>query len=78
MSREELLREIEQVLPPIFAEQAIPDLLPGWYSNRHLANLRSKGLGPKSFKLGRRVMYRRSDFLAWIEERLETEDSTAR
>jgi hypothetical protein len=74
MNREKLLQEIEKVLPPIFAEKSVPDLLPGWYSNRHLSNLRSKGLGPKSFKLGRRTMYRRSDFLDWLKDRLETED----
>lgn len=31
---------------------------------------RSTGVGgPASFKLGRRVMYRRQDVLAWIDER---------
>lgn len=29
---------------------------------------RHLGIGPKSFKLGRRVVYRESDILAWIDE----------
>jgi hypothetical protein len=74
MSKEQLLQKIEKVLPEIFAEKAIPDLLPGWYSNRHLSNLRSKGLGPESFKLGRRTMYCKDDFLDWLKDRLEAED----
>lgn len=30
---------------------------------------RYKGVGPKSFRVGRHVRYYRSDVLAWIEER---------
>jgi hypothetical protein len=28
---------------------------------------RHKGIGPKSFKVGRRVMYREDDVAAWLE-----------
>jgi predicted DNA-binding transcriptional regulator AlpA len=35
---------------------------------------RHQGMGPKSFKLGpRKVMYKESDVLAWIEEQYEAE-----
>lgn len=30
---------------------------------------RHLGTGPRSFRLGRRVLYRRADLHAWIEER---------
>lgn len=30
---------------------------------------RHVGTGPRSFRLGRRVLYRRADLHAWIEER---------
>ena len=33
-----------------------------------LRYLRWRGEGPRSFKLGRRVMYERADVLQWIEE----------
>ena len=31
--------------------------------------------GPKSFKLGRRIVYRESDVLAWIENAFAAEDA---
>lgn len=34
---------------------------------------RHKGTGPASFKIGRRVMYRRADVEAWIEEQIKAE-----
>lgn len=37
---------------------------------------RHEGTGPKSFKLGaRKVMYRRSDVLAWLEDRYTAADA---
>ncbi len=38
---------------------------------RHLAD----GTGPKSFKLGRRVVYSAEDVEAWIVEQYNAEDS---
>lgn len=34
---------------------------------------RHQGTGPRSFKLGRRVVYREDDVLAWIEEQYEAD-----
>ncbi len=34
--------------------------------------LRSTGQGPRSGKLGRRVVYKRSDVLAWVESAFES------
>jgi excisionase family DNA binding protein len=31
---------------------------------------RHLGTGPRSFRLGRRVLYRRDDLRAWVEEQL--------
>ena len=68
---EKLVQTLEKCLPEIFAEKVIGDLIPGLYSTRYLANLRSRGEGPKHFKIGRRVMYRKEDFITWIKNRLE-------
>lgn len=38
---------------------------------------RHKGIGPKSFRLGRRVMYREEDVTAWLQEQYATEQSGA-
>jgi predicted DNA-binding transcriptional regulator AlpA len=35
-----------------------------------LYGYRHRGLGPRSFRLGRRVMYRRQDVIAWIEAQM--------
>lgn len=36
---------------------------------------RHKGCGPKSFKLGRRVMYRREDVAAWVDQQYRGEQT---
>ncbi|WP_175974812.1 helix-turn-helix transcriptional regulator [Corynebacterium sp. Marseille-Q2823] len=44
-----------------------PGTTPGAWANR-----RYKGTGPKFLKLGRRIMYRVSDVVAWEEENAHT------
>ena len=39
---------------------------------------RHRGLGPKSVRLGKRVMYRRSDVEAWIAEHERAERTSER
>jgi excisionase family DNA binding protein len=36
---------------------------------------RHLGKGPRSFRVGRRVMFRREDVEGWLSERLEAESS---
>lgn len=45
-----------------------------------MAKLRLSGNGPVYFKLGRRVLYRREDLVAWLESRVarDTSDADAR
>lgn len=50
-------------IPQVAAMTGIPEATLRWY--RHV------GSGPPSFKLGRRVMYREEDVLAWIEAQYE-------
>lgn len=40
-----------------------------------LAYWRHRGIGPRWAKLGRRVVYRRSDVEAWINEQFEAADA---
>lgn len=44
-------------------------------SPRTLEDWRTKGIGPKFVKLGRKVFYRPEDLDAWIEERAFTSTS---
>lgn len=38
---------------------------------------RHQGTGPKSFKLGRRVRYRRADVEQWIQEQYQAQTASA-
>lgn len=48
------------------AEYGIPSAtLRGW---RHLSTTTGEGIGPKSFKVGKLVKYRRSDVEQWLDD----------
>lgn len=61
--------ELERTLPPAFARSEVPHLLGGLISAGRLANLDSEGKGPRHIRLGRKVGYTRSDFVAWMRTR---------
>jgi hypothetical protein len=44
----------------------IEKLMPGVISSKTLANLHSLGVGPASFKMGRKVFYERDAFVEWL------------
>ena len=52
----------------VIARKDINVHLGGLISSGYLANLDSKGLGPKALKSGRRVAYLREDLVAWLEK----------
>lgn len=53
-------KDVKAVLTPYFGHV---------YSTKYLANLDSKGKGPKNIAVGRKIYYKREDFLAWLEQR---------
>ncbi|MFH1437602.1 MAG: hypothetical protein ABIJ56_17985 [Pseudomonadota bacterium] len=55
-------------LPPYIARQEIENYFPGIITRKYLANLASQGRGPRYLKLGRKVVYRTQEFIAWLEE----------
>lgn len=57
MSLDEL-SEIPDV-PEVSVATGIPEATLRWY--------RSKGIGPKSCRIGRRIRYRKADVIAWFE-----------
>ena len=61
-------------LPPIIARTYLPKLLGGAIAYQTLCNLAVKGKGPVSFKIGKKVCYKKLDVVAWLESRLETID----
>jgi hypothetical protein len=52
----------------IFTPQALIRERPEVGSAGTLANLRSKGRGPKYFKRGRKILYKESDVDLWLLE----------
>lgn len=53
------LSEIPDV-PEVSAYTGIPEPTLRWY--------RSRGMGPRSFRVGRKIRYRKADVLAWLDE----------
>lgn len=43
----------------------------GFMSRQTMANLDSRGEGPRRFKMGKKVVYRVDDFIEWLEARGE-------
>ena len=67
---EDLIQHLSKGLPQAFGRSAIEKLLPGIISSKTLANLDSAGLGPPSYKCGRKVIYEKGAFLEWLNKRI--------
>jgi hypothetical protein len=61
------LSELAKILPPLIPRSEVPNLLPGLFSKKYLANLNSLGEGPPYIKIRRKVVYKREPFIAWLE-----------
>ena len=65
-----LIEKMRETLPAAFGRTAVDQLLPGVLSSKTLANLDSAGEGPEYFKHGKKVIYERDSFLAWLGKRI--------
>lgn len=66
----DLFSQLRKELPVAFGRTAVDQLLPGIITSKTLANLDSKGLGPKNrYTQGRKVFYRREEFIEFLMER---------
>lgn len=66
-----LIAALRAELPPIFARTAVPKLTGEIISSGSLANEDSRGTGPAGvFYMGRKAVYERELFLAWLETKL--------
>lgn len=66
----EVIKKLKSELPPIFGRQAVPTLLPGIFKIQTLNNLHAQKQGPPSIRIGRKSVYERNSFLAWLETRM--------
>ena len=66
-----IIERLRAELPPTFARIAVPKLTGEIVSAGTLANEDSRGTGPDGvFYMGRKAVYERESFLAWLERRL--------
>ncbi len=68
--KNDLIEQLKRDFPPVFGRTAVDKLLPGILTSKTLANLDSAGLGPKSYKHGRKVFYEKNEFLDWLSHRV--------
>ena len=57
-------------IPEVSAMTGIPEATLRWYRHAGVG-------GPRSFKLGRRVMYREEDVLAWMQAQYDADPEPA-
>lgn len=61
----DVIKRLEETLPPIFARKAVPKLLGNAIAAGTLANLGKNG--PPYFFVGRNAVYDRKLFLDWLK-----------
>jgi len=68
------LAELAETLPTVIPAQKLSSHLNGLYTAKTLSNRRWQGKPPRSYKLGRKALYLKSDVLAWIKEEIRAFD----
>ena len=66
----EIVKKLEAELPPLFAREVVPKLIPGIFSSQTLSNLTSQKKDPPTIKVGRKACYERESFLQWLATRI--------
>lgn len=70
---DQLIAELERILPPVFARSKIDRYFGGLFTPGYLATLDSEGNGPEgSIRCGRHVAYQKKPFLDWLRKRMTT------
>lgn len=71
----EFLSEITTKLPAILTRNDIKAHFGSLISKGYLANLDSKGFGPKRCRIGNKVAYKREDFVEWLSSRMRDKEA---
>jgi len=70
------LSTLEAQLPPLIPRHRIGQFLGGLYSPGYMANLDSKGHGPKDrVVIGKKCCYTRESLIEWLRERAQSAGS---
>lgn len=73
---ESYFSEILPSLPSLLTRKDISKHFGTLISKGYLANLDSLGKGPKKIRLGQKVVYKREDFVAWLDSRAQAISTT--
>lgn len=75
MNKDELRKQLLEIMPPVFVRQQVRDLTGGMIDGRTLANLDSKKEGPAGkVSMGKiKVGYLREPFIDWFLNRLNVQ-----
>jgi hypothetical protein len=71
---ESVFASILPKLPCLLSRKDIGKYFGSLISIGYLANLDSHNRGPQKCRIGRKVIYRKEDFIAWLESRLAPEN----
>lgn len=68
--KKEFLEALQSELPPFIARKDIERFLGGIVTTKTMSNMDAQGDGPEvAYAVGRNVVYRREDLLAWFGRR---------
>jgi hypothetical protein len=55
------------IMPDLIGRSAVEQYFPGILRGKTLANLARQGRGPRAYRIGRRVYYKYTELLQWVE-----------
>ena len=62
--------ELAEALPAMIPAQKLASHLGDVYTNKYFSNLRWMGKPPRSYKLGRKVIYLKDDIISWLKQEI--------
>jgi hypothetical protein len=71
----EILDSLRRELPPTFTRATAVKMMGGLFTVGTLANLDCLGKGPGGVLIGRKKIYERESYIAWLERRMQGGDS---
>jgi hypothetical protein len=69
-----ILDSLRRELPPTFTRATAAKMTGGLFTAGTLANLDYRGEGPGGSLIGRKMVYERESFVAWLERRMQRGD----
>ena len=62
--------ELAEMLPVVIPAPELAGHLGNVYTSKYFSNLRWMGKPPRSYKLGRKVIYLKDDIISWLKQEI--------